>query len=174
MLKQHLSKVSTACVCLLESHGAEDSMATNGGAAVCRSCCVVLVVQAVLLVLELLHDFLYNCTWPRGIQHQMVFCAALCCAVLPAGDYAQALNMYNIALQHAPDSTRVLVNASLTLLKLAKPRAAHEKATLAVGLQPRNAKAYHARHKAKEVLGDFKVCAEGRGFESPLSLVNWV
>jgi hypothetical protein len=69
--------------------------------------------------------------------------------------------VYSRALQHAPDSARVLVNATLTLLKLAQPTAAHEKATLAIGLQPRNAKAYHARHKAKDALGDFKVTAAG-------------
>jgi tetratricopeptide (TPR) repeat protein len=78
-----------------------------------------------------------------------------------AGNFRGALNAYSRALQHAPDSARVLVNAALMLLKLSQPDDAHEKATLALGLQPRNAKAYHARHKAKEALGDFKVRAAG-------------
>jgi tetratricopeptide (TPR) repeat protein len=80
----------------------------------------------------------------------------LCC---PSGNYAQALDIYARALQHCPDSARVLVNASLALLRLSRPDDAFDKASLAIGLQPGNSKAFHARHKAKEALGDFKVCA---------------
>lgn len=84
----------------------------------------------------------------------------LCCC---AGNFPQALGVYSRALRHAPNSARVLVNAALVLLKLSQPHEAHEKATLAIGVQPRNAKAYHARHKAKEALGDFKVLTARRG-----------
>lgn len=105
-------------------------------------------------------------------------CAAvpLCCAVscCPAGDYSKALDIYIRALQHCPNSARVLVNASLAMLRLSRHEDAFEKASLAVGLQPDNVKAYHARHKAREALGDYKVCVCRQGRGRWLLVVAWL
>jgi hypothetical protein len=48
-------------------------------------------------------------------------------------------------------------NRALALLRLNKSTEAHEAATAAIALQPRNSQPDHARHKAQEALGDFKV-----------------
>jgi hypothetical protein len=66
-------------------------------------------------------------------------------------------------LQHAPNAVDARVRYAELLLQLRKHSQAHEAATVAAGLDPKNAAAYAVRSKAKEGMGDFKVGVVGSG-----------
>ncbi|WIA17323.1 hypothetical protein OEZ85_014188 [Tetradesmus obliquus] len=71
------------------------------------------------------------------------------------GAYAEAINLYEQALSHAPGDVRLYNNCAIAKLYLEKFDAAHKDATLAIVLDPTNSKAYHRRHKAKIGLKDY-------------------
>lgn len=89
------------------------------------------------------------------------------CFIVPppctAGTLADACSSYEKVLQHAPDAVDARVRYASLLLQQRKPSQAHEAATVATGLDPKNAAAYAVRSKAKEALGDFKVGHFWRG-----------
>lgn len=90
--------------------------------------------------------------------------AANLVALLPlctAGTLVAACASYETVLQHAPDAVDARVRYATLLLQLGKHSQAHEAATVATGLDPKNAAAYAVRSKAKEAMGDFKVGGVG-------------